>query len=216
MRHVCPMVLLLFSSLALSAQTPEEVSTARKIDAVLTECLLNNRAIQAEERQFWISSMPTIRDQGNLGELRAICFRDRATFDGAEKVRKIVEEYGDADRKGNRCDFFWVNIDPGPGEIEFLIDNRCDDKEAIHYRILLSELDPSSIKAYQDPKEKFWYVTFHTKNLQRTIWASSGAESYKTGNFKTSTVPHFGRFLARDAAIAKELAQVLRSMAETH
>ncbi|MGH8488922.1 MAG: hypothetical protein ACREXS_08685, partial [Gammaproteobacteria bacterium] len=66
-------VALLWASL-LHAQTPEELNRARAIDSALTDCLIANTSMLQQEKEFWISKMPQIRDQGNLGDLRAICF----------------------------------------------------------------------------------------------------------------------------------------------
>jgi hypothetical protein len=194
----------------LHAQTPEELSRARAIDPELTDCLASSISMPQQEREFWISNMPQIRDQGNLGELRAICYRERKRNRSAETVRKIIADYGDSKSKGNHCDFFWIDLDIESQGVDFIIKNRCGGGEDLFYKFTLSELDTSSIRAYEDSEKHFWYVTIHTKNLQRTIFVNErGRDS------KTSVVRHFGRFSARDAEVARNLAQAMKALAET-
>jgi|SRR4051812_47537808 len=200
--------MLLWADL-LHAQTPEELSRARAVDPELTDCLTSSTSMPQQEREFWISSMPQIRDQGNLGELREICYRERKRDRSAETVRKIIAEYGDSKRKGNHCDFFWIELDIEKG-VDFIIKNECGGGEDLFYKFALRDLDTSSIKAYEDPEKHFWYVTFHTKNLQRTILVNEQGKDEKT-----SVVRHFGRFSARDGEVARSLAQAMKALAET-
>jgi hypothetical protein len=74
----------------LHAQTPEELSRARAIDSALTDCLTANPSMPQHEKEFWISKMPQIRDQGNLGDLREICF-GKSRRDGRVNPGKIPE-----------------------------------------------------------------------------------------------------------------------------